>query len=122
MLISLLVGPPSRILVVRFGGRCHDRIHRVDRADEFDATHSGFFINSSLAPVLRFRRRFVSVCNVLKGIKVHGFSEARISALWSRWHAVVRMGPTGPIGSPRLSLGPIGSLLTFIFISGLWTL
>ena len=81
------------------GGRCHDRIYHVDHADEFDATHSGFFINSSLAPFLRFRRRFVSVCNVLKGIKVHGFSEARISALLSRWHAVVRMGPTGPVTS-----------------------
>ena len=59
--------------------QCHDR---VDRADEFDATHSGFFINSSLALVLRFQRIFVSVCNVLKGIKLHGFSEARIAALW----------------------------------------
>ena len=84
------------IYTMRLGGRCHDR---VDRADEFDATHSGFFITSSLAPVLRFRRKFVSVCNVLKGIKVHGFSEARISALWSRCHAVVRMGPTGPVTS-----------------------
>ena len=53
------------IYTMRLSGRCHDRIYRVDRADEFDATHSGFFINSSLAPVLRFRRIFVSVCNVL---------------------------------------------------------
>ena len=58
-----------------------------------------FFINSSLALVLRFRRRFVSVCNVLKGIKVHGFSEARVAALGHRWHAVVRMGPAGPVTS-----------------------
>ena len=87
------------IYTMRLGGRCHDRIYRVDHADEFDDTNSGFFINSSLALVLRFRRRFVSVCNVLKGIKVHGFSEARISALLSRWHAVVRMGPTGPVTS-----------------------
>ena len=34
-----------------------------------------------------------------KGIKLHGFSEARISALLSRWHAVVRMRPTGPVTS-----------------------
>ena len=33
---------------MRLGGRCHDRIHRVDRADEFDVAHSGFFLNSSL--------------------------------------------------------------------------
>ena len=58
-----------------------------------------FFLNSSLAPVLRFRRSFVSVCNVLKGIKIHGFSEARVAALWCRWRAVVRMGPTGPVTS-----------------------
>ena len=73
------------ICTMRLGGRCHDRIHRTDRADEFDVTHSGFFLNSSLAPVLRFRRSFVSVCNVLKGIKLHGFSEARVAALWCRW-------------------------------------
>ena len=58
---------------MRLGGRCHDRIHRVDRADEFDVTHSGFFLNSSLAPVLRFRRSFVSVCNVLKRLRYMAF-------------------------------------------------
>ena len=65
---------------MRLGGRCHDRIYHVDRSDEFDVTHFGFFLNASLAPVLRFRRSFVSVCNVLKGIKQHGFSEARVAA------------------------------------------
>ena len=85
------------ICTMRLGGRCHDRIHRTDRADEFDVAHSGFFLNSSLA--LRFRRSFVSVCNVLKGIKLRGFSESRISALEYRWQAVVRLGPTGPVTS-----------------------
>ena len=33
------------ICTIRLGGRCHDRIHRVDRADEFDVTHSGFFLS-----------------------------------------------------------------------------
>ena len=97
------------ICTMRLGGRCHDRIYHVDRADEFDVPHSGFFLNSSLAPVLRFRRSFVSVCNVLKGIKLHGFSEARVAALWCRWRAVVRVGPTGPVTS--LDLGLIGFLL-----------
>ena len=83
----------------RLGGRCRDRIYRMNRADEFNVTHSGFFVNSSLAPVLRFWRRFVSVCYVLKGIKVHGFSETRVIALWHRFCAVVRMGPTGPVTS-----------------------
>ena len=87
------------ICSMRLGGRCHDRIYHVDRADEFDFTHSGFFLNSSLAPVLRFRRGFVSVCNVLKGVKLHGFSEARIAASGHRWRAVVRLRPTGPVTS-----------------------
>ena len=125
------VALPSRILVVmsgslsicsmRLGGRCHGRIHHVDRADEFDVTHSGFFLNSSLAPVLRFRRSFVSVCNVLKGIKLHGVSEARVAALGHRWRAVVRLALL--VLSPHLILGLIGFLLIFVgSISGLWTL
>ena len=84
---------------MRLGGRCHDRTYHVDRYDEFDVTHFGFFLNSSLAPVLRFRRSFVSVCNVLKGMKQHGFSEARVAALEHRWRAVVRLGLTGPLTS-----------------------
>ena len=86
-------------VVGMLGGRCHDRIYHVDGSDEFDVTHFGFFLNSSLAPVLRFRRCFVSVCNVLKGIKQHGFSEARVSALEHRWRAIVRLGPTGLVAS-----------------------
>ena len=57
MLIFLLVALHSRIPVVmsyvgrgslsictmRLGGRCHDRIYHVDRADGFDVTHSVFF-------------------------------------------------------------------------------
>ena len=84
------------ICTMRLGGRCHDRIHRTDRAD---VVHSGFFLNSSLASVLRFRRSFVSVCNVLKGIKLRDFSESRIAVLEYRWQAVVRLGPTGPVTS-----------------------
>ena len=87
------------IYSMRLGGRCHDRINHIDRSDEFDVTHFGFFLNSSLAPVLRFRRSFVSVCNVLRGIRLHGFSDAGVDALWNRWHAVVRLGPTGPVTS-----------------------
>ena len=51
---------------MRLGGHCRGHIYHVDRSDEFDVTHFGFFLNSSLAPVLRFRRNFVSVCNVLE--------------------------------------------------------
>ena len=102
------------------GGRCHDRIYHVDRSDEFDVTHFGFFLNSSLAPVLLFRRSFVSVCNVLKDIKQHGFSEARVAALEHRWRAVVRLGPTGPVTSFEPWTSWIH--LTFmVFTNGPWT-
>ena len=101
-----LSGPSSHvgrgslsIYSMRLGGRCHDRIYHVDRSDWFDVTHFGFFLNSSLAPVLRFRRCFVSVCNVLRGIRLHGFPEARMDALWSRWRAVVRLGTSGLVTS-----------------------
>ena len=40
------------IYTMRLGGRCHDRIYHVDRADEFDVTHSGFLLNSSRATSL----------------------------------------------------------------------
>ena len=43
------------ICTMRLGGRCRDRIYHVDRADEFDVTHSCFLLNSSLAPVCMFR-------------------------------------------------------------------
>ena len=64
----------------RLGGRCRDRISRMDRADDFDVTNSGFFVNSSLAPVLRFRRKFVSVSNVLEGIKLYGVGHGRLGS------------------------------------------
>ena len=59
--------------------------------------------NSSLAPMLRFRRRFRSVCNVFKGIKTKGVTDAGVTALRHRWAAVTRMGPTGPITSSEPS-------------------
>ena len=105
----------------RLGGRCRDRIYRMNRADEFDVTHSGLFVNSFLAPVLRFRRRFVSVCNVLKSNKLHGFSDTRVTGLWHRWCAVVRMGPTGPVTSFELWTPLDPSRSSRGFTSGLWT-
>ena len=98
-------------LVLRLGGPCHDRIHRTDLADEFDVVHSGFFLYSSLALVLRLGRSFVSVCNVLKGIKLHGFSETRIAALLFRGQAVVRQGPADIVTSH----GPWTHWISFFF-------
>ena len=89
----------KQLCTKRLGSRFQDRIYRTDHADEFDVTHSGFFINSSLAPVLRFRRRLKSIYKVLEGTRANGFSDTRMTALWDRWSAVTRMGPTGPITS-----------------------
>ena len=40
-----------------------------------------YFVNSSLAPVLLFRRRLKSVANVLRGIRSRGFCQSRWNAL-----------------------------------------
>ena len=105
----------------RLGGSCRDRIYRMDRADDFDVTNSGFFVNSSLAPVLRFRRRFVSVSNVLEGIKLYGFTDTKSGCFFGTYGMLsLRWSP--PALSPRLNLGPIGFLPTSMgFTSGPWT-
>ena len=58
-----------------------------------------FFVNSSLSPVLLFRRRLKSVADVLKGIPSKGFTQSRWDALIRYWDAVCRHGPCGPISS-----------------------
>ena len=62
----------------------------------------------------------MSVCNVLKGIGVHGFSDAGGFCFYG-----IAGGPLfvwAPLAlSPRLSLGPIGPLLIFMgVIRGPW--
>ena len=58
-----------------------------------------YFVHSSLSPVLLFRRRFLSVADVLKGIRSKGFTQTRWRALLRYWGAVCRQGPCGPISS-----------------------
>ena len=77
------------------------------------------FVDSSLAPVLLFRRRLKSVADVLKGIRSRGFTQARWEALLRFWDAVCRHGPGGPI----CSLHPWDEcvpppLACMVFISG----
>ena len=50
-----------------------------------------YFVNSSLAPVVLFRRRLKSVADVLKGNKSKGFSQSRSNALLGYWEAVCLM-------------------------------
>ena len=84
----------------------------VSHGDEADAAAAQFFVNSSLAPVLLFRRRFQSVADALKGIRQHGFSPGRLEALHRYWGAVCRhglvwtcshFGAVGLFASPRPS-------------------
>ena len=71
-------------------------MYRVGQCYEVDVQSAPFFVNSSLAPVLLFRRRLKSVADVLKGIREHGFTQTRWYALQIFWAAVCRHGPCGP--------------------------
>ena len=81
------------------GGRISSRLYRVSQGDEVDSNCAQFFVNSSLSPVLLFRRRLKSVADVLKGIRDKGFTQSRWDALVRYWGAVCRHGPCGPISS-----------------------
>ena len=62
-------------------------------------TVPSFFVNSSLSPVLLFRRRLKSVADVLKGIRSKAFTQSRWNTLVRYWEGVCRHGPCGPISS-----------------------
>ena len=106
-----LAGGPTLAGRSAFLGRCLLRIRsrrlggRVaggrgsSRADRHCAQ---YFVSSSLSPVLLFRRRLKSVADVLKGIRIKGFTQSRWDALLRCWGAVCRHGPCGPISSSSL--------------------
>ena len=77
------------------GGRVSGKLYRVSNGDE---VHK-YFVNSSLSPVLLFRRRLKSVADVLKGIRSKGFTQSWWEALLRYWGAVCRHGPCGLISS-----------------------
>ena len=54
------------------GGRGCSRLYRVSQGDEVGVHCAQYFVNSSLAPVLLFRK---SVADVLKGIRSRGFTQ-----------------------------------------------
>ena len=81
------------------GGQGSSRLYRACQGDEVDKHCAQFFVNSSLSPVLLFRRRLKSVADVLKGIRSKGFTQSRWDALLRYWGAVCRHGPCGPISS-----------------------
>ena len=79
------------------GGRAPGRVYRPARADIVDCSNCFSFVNSSLSPVVLFRRRLSSVGDVFIGIRRCGFTTARWQALMLRWAAVRRQGPAGPV-------------------------
>ena len=81
------------------GGRGSSKLYRVSQGDEVDVHCAQYFVNSSLALVLLFRRRLKSVADVLKGIRNKGIPQSRWDALLRYWGAVCRHGPCGPISS-----------------------
>ena len=48
------------------GGVGSSRHYRVSQGDDVDVSSAQYFVNSSLAPVILFRRRLKSVADVLK--------------------------------------------------------
>ena len=81
------------------GGRGSGRLCRASRGDEADVHCAQYFGNSSIIPVVLFRRRLRSVADVLKGIRNKGFTRSRWDAFLGHWEAVCRHGPCGPISS-----------------------
>ena len=75
------------------GGRGSSRLYRVCQDDEVDVHCAQYFVNSSLAPVVFFRRRLKSVADVLKGVRRKGFTQSWWDALSGYLDAVCRHGP-----------------------------
>ena len=74
-----------------------------------DRNCAQFFVNSSLSPVLLFRRRLKSVASVLKGIRDKGFTQSLGGMLWfSIGGLFVSMVHVGPHFFSS-SLGKLGS-------------
>ena len=57
------------------GGRGSSRLYRITQGDEVDVHCAQYFVGSSLAPVVLFRKRLKSVADVLTGIKSKGFTQ-----------------------------------------------
>ena len=86
---AFLGGGLPRIRSRRLGGRAaggtvSSRLYRVSQGDDVDVHCAQYFVNSSLAPVVLFRRRLKSVADVLKGIRSHSVSVGcSFKVLWS---------------------------------------
>ena len=115
-----------RIRSRRLGGRAvggtgSSRLHRTCQNDEVDKHCAQFFVNSSLSPVLLFRRRLKSVADVLKGIRSKGFTQSRWDALLRYW-GVLYVVMVRVVPFLLFIPGKIGFLLIcMVFINGFLT-
>ena len=103
------------------GGRSSSRLYRVSQGDEVDSNCAQFFVNSSLSPVLLFRRRLKSVADVLRV-----FGEKGLPSLGGiLWLGIGRVYVVMVHAVPFLLfiLGIFGFLLIcMVFIGGCLTL
>ena len=60
------------------GGKASTWLYRVSRGDDVDVHCTQYFVNSTLSPVLPFRRRLKSVPDVLEGIRSKWFTQSRL--------------------------------------------
>ena len=79
------------------GGRMPGRVRKPAMVDLVDSCCCFEFVNSSLSPVLLFRRKLCVVVDVLKGMRKHRFSTSKWQALKLRWSAVCGQGLTCPV-------------------------
>ncbi len=105
----------------RLGGRAvgvrgSSGLYRVSQGDEVDVRCAQYFVSSSLAPVLLFRRRLKSVADVLKGIRSKGFTQSRWDALLRYWELYVVM--VRVVLFPHFIPGMIGFLRISMAFSG----
>ena len=75
------------------------KLYRVSQGNEVDVASAQYFVNSSLAPVLLFRRRIKSVADVLKGVLQHGFSQGRWGCAARVWECCLLSGSLRPLRS-----------------------
>ena len=88
------------ICTMRSGGRCHDRIYHVDRADEFDVTHSGIFPELFSCTCSSLSDAASSLCVMyLRVLSYMAFQRPGLLLYGIVGGAVVRLGPTGLVTS-----------------------
>ena len=98
------------------GGRGSSRLYRVTQGDDVDVHCAQYFVVSSLASVVLFRRRLKSVADVLKGIRNKGLTQSRWDALLGYWGVLFVVVMVHVVQSLPLISG-IGGFLLICMVS-----